>query len=100
MATEKACLYVWRYYAIKMGELTCQRGESNILSKREETEFNVQMEGMVLGRSVDKSSLVAGREGRVKGNRYSEEGGCGGWRRQAGEGLLRVTVFSVELRTK
>lgn len=56
MATEKACLYVWRYYAIKMGELTCQRGESNILSKREETEFNVQMEGMVLGRSV-KSPL-------------------------------------------
>lgn len=45
-----------------MGKLTCQRGESNILSKGEEIEFNVQMEGMVLGRSMDNSSLVAGRK--------------------------------------
>lgn len=62
METEKTCLYFWRYCAIKMGKLTCQRGESNILSKGEESEFNVQMEGMVLGRSKDNSSLETGRK--------------------------------------
>lgn len=60
------CFCVLGNDVVKMGKLTCQRGENcqnNILSKGEEIESNIQMEGLDLGKSTDNSSLIAGGKG-------------------------------------